>query len=68
MDFSKYNEDKIKYNEKIAPYALRFFLANIRYIYVENESQRQKLISLSGLSAEKVVLATWKKSMKSKVV
>ncbi|HGJ5892396.1 MAG TPA: abortive infection system antitoxin AbiGi family protein [Arsenophonus apicola] len=68
LDFSKYNEDKIKYNEKIAPYALRFFLANIRYIYVENESQRQKLTSLFGLSAEKVVLATWKKSMKSKVV
>lgn len=68
VDFSKYNKDKIKFNKKIAPYALRFLLANIRYIYVENEFQRQKLISLFELSTEQVVLAIWQKSIKSKVV
>lgn len=61
INLTAYNKKKDTYNEKIKSYSLRFSLRDIKYIYVENETEREKIVSLFGFSKSKVVLSTWKK-------
>ncbi|MGJ0625499.1 abortive infection system antitoxin AbiGi family protein [Xenorhabdus bovienii] len=68
VNFSKYKKQKSVYDKRIESYSLKFSSDNIKYIYVQSESEREQLISAFGLPKNQIVIATWHNSIKSKVV
>ncbi|HHW4403064.1 TPA: abortive infection system antitoxin AbiGi family protein [Aeromonas hydrophila] len=59
-NFSTYKKFQDKYNRRLEPYALKFTNSDIKYVYVQNEAEREYLLKVSGLSPEKVKLAGWR--------
>ncbi len=65
VDYSKYKRKEEFYNDKIASYSLKFIYENIRYIYVQNTSERDELVGVYGFPLSKVRIAAWKVVKKS---
>lgn len=63
-NFSTYNKNKSKYDDRLKPYSLKFSHEDIKYIYVATESERRQIISDFKLAESQVVLSAWKQKDK----
>lgn len=59
-NYSTYKKFEDKYNRRLEPYALKFFNNDIKYVYVQNESEKEHLVKSLGLPPTQVKLAEWK--------
>lgn len=59
-NYSTYKKFEAKYNNRLKPYALKFANKDIKYVYVQNETEKEHLVKLLGLSPSQVKLAAWK--------
>ncbi|HAF7509391.1 TPA: hypothetical protein GNA48_000040 [Salmonella enterica subsp. houtenae serovar 21:z4,z23:-] len=59
VNFSSYNKNNIKYNSKLRAFPLKFSFKDIKYIYVTNKYERNKIISLFNLNKNQVILTPW---------
>jgi hypothetical protein len=59
-NFSTYKKNQEKYNKRIEQYPLRFSHADIVFIYVKFEFEREIIADLTSLPMEKIKLASWK--------
>ena len=55
-----YLENKPRHDRKLEAFPLKFQLDDLEVVYVNDESEKQEVLELTGLSPEKVKLATWK--------
>ncbi|HAS8151734.1 TPA: hypothetical protein I7678_21070 [Vibrio vulnificus] len=59
-NYSTYKKFEDKYNRRLEPYALKFVNKDIKYVYVQNEAEKEHLVKSLGLSSTQVKLAEWK--------
>ncbi|ENY3037297.1 abortive infection system antitoxin AbiGi family protein [Serratia marcescens] len=64
INFSAYKKRKDAYNERIKKFPLKFSLKDIICIYIQNESEKKKIISTFNLTEDQVIIAPWKKMNK----
>lgn len=61
INFSAYKKRKDIYNDKIKRFPLKFSLNDVRCIYIQNEIEKKKIMSIFNLTEEQVIIAPWKK-------
>ncbi|MBT0447237.1 hypothetical protein ISO73_12065 [Morganella morganii subsp. morganii] len=61
INFSAYNRRKDFYNSKIKEFPLKFSRKDVRYIYVQNESEKSEIISFYNFTNGQVIIAPWQK-------
>jgi hypothetical protein len=55
-----YLKNKSRHDKKLEAFPLKFQLEDLEVVYVNDDLERNELIKLTGLSSEKVKIATWK--------
>ncbi|HHQ6557090.1 TPA: abortive infection system antitoxin AbiGi family protein [Serratia fonticola] len=61
INFSAYKRRKDFYNAKIEKFPLEFSHEDVRCIYVKNESERNKIMSISNFTEDQVIIAPWQR-------
>ena len=56
---SKYLEKPDYYNNKLKDYSLKFSLADIEYLFVSTEQQRQNILKLISIDKDKIKISKW---------
>nr|WP_315291167.1 abortive infection system antitoxin AbiGi family protein [Serratia proteamaculans] len=59
INFSAYEKRKEIYNKKIENFRLEFSCKDIRCVYVQNEHERKKIMSIPILSECQVIISPW---------
>jgi hypothetical protein len=62
INFSAYERRKEFYNSKIKNFPLKFSLDDILCIYVQNEDEKYKVMSIFNFTKNQVILTPWKKN------
>jgi len=62
-NYSTYKKSEDKYNRRLEPYALKFVNADIKYVYVQSEAEKEYLVKSLVLSPTKIKLAQWKQQI-----
>jgi len=67
-NFSSYDKDREKYNKRLRQYPLKYEFSDIKFIYVQTEEERAKVVSEFaefGLEDHTVKLSSWKQKQNS---
>lgn len=59
-NYSTYQKHRDRYNNLLKPYPLRFSLQDIVFIYTNNISEKEQLISKFELKEEQIKISVWK--------
>ncbi|MEQ4913370.1 MULTISPECIES: abortive infection system antitoxin AbiGi family protein [Proteus] len=62
INFSAYVNRKNFYNTKIEKYPLKFSREDVRCIYIQNENEKKKIMSIFNFTDDQVIIAPWQKA------
>jgi len=68
INFSAYKKRKNFYNSKIEKFPLKFSCEDVRCIYIQNENEKNKIMSISNFTEDQFIIAPWEKPNKGKCV
>ncbi|WP_235366013.1 hypothetical protein, partial [Proteus terrae] len=62
INFSAYGNRENFYNTKIEKYPLKVSREDVRCIYIQNENEKKKIMSIFNFTDDQVIIAPWQKA------